>query len=338
MGKYIVVVSLTNLLMCLTAARAERRKEGVDNRAIEEALWLGMDYMIRSAMVQENFDEYDSDYLFFFADVSRMSDPWISQRALSIGQSLGEYYLENGFSTSCADSIVDAVSALWALELLGMDVDAPLAVLQLEAKSFGVNDYLGFERIGGRPDTDLLIDLLIGLHFTDQMGVDVGITYAEVIPYVNHVDYHMDPMEESDRFIDTNNLVTHLVYTLSGYASWSLDVRFLEREKGFIRRYFAFVMWWADPESLSEYIDSLKLMGFGDQDGQISAGIKLLLAIQKPDGRWEPDDVEDEYDRYHATWCAMDALRSYDMLEKQGLADPAGKWMLQQWHANPHGM
>ena len=50
-----------------------------------EALQRGMDYMIRSALVKSNFDAFASDYLFFFADVSRYEDPWIAERARTVG-------------------------------------------------------------------------------------------------------------------------------------------------------------------------------------------------------------------------------------------------------------
>lgn len=324
---YLVAILMTAGYPCL----AEEGQAHERQQAIEQAMYLGMDYMIRSALDENNFDEYDSDYLFFFADISRVDDPWIAERARTIGLRLGEYYLENGFLTDSADSIVDAASALWALEQLGMDVDAPLAVLQLQASSFELEDYLGFDQEAGeRPDTDLLIDLVIGFHFTDRMAVDVGISYAEVLPYVSQVDYEMDPEADSDDYIDTNNLVTHLIYTLSGYASWHLDESLVDREEKYIRRYFSYALWWADAETLAEYIDSLKLMGYGPEDEQIRAGVELLLATQKLDGHWEPEDVEDEYDRYHATWCAMDALRSYELLGRNKLPDPVSRWVLEK--------
>ena len=151
---------------------------------IREALVRGMDYMIRSASDPENFEEYASDYLFFFADVSRFEDPWIQEQARAHGLRLGEVYLEEMFDLEFADDVVDAASVLWALDFMGKDVDAPMAVLRLAAGRFPLEDYLGFEPWIGRPDLDLLIDLLIGFHFTDRVGVPVGVSFAEALLFV----------------------------------------------------------------------------------------------------------------------------------------------------------
>ena len=58
--------------------------------------------------------------------------------------------------------------------------------------------------------------------------------------------------------------------------------------------------------------------------------VEVLLALQKPDGRWEPVDPEDEYDRYHATWCVMDALRSYE-LGREGPEEGLIVGLLSRW-------
>ncbi len=326
------------VLSLILASAVPARAAQVRNERIGEALRRGMDYMIRSALVKANFDAFASDYLFFFADVSRYQDPWIAERARTVGLALGDYYLDNLFSTATADEIVDAASALWALDVLGYDVDPALAVLQRAAPDHAVEEYLCFEpTAGGLPDLDLLIDLVIGFHFTDRMGVDIGVTYAEVLPHVAGVDYRVDAALEENRYIDTNNLVTHLVYTLTGYATWNAPARALDREVAYIRAHMADALIWADPETLSEYVDSLKLVGFGPQDPDVAAGEAVLLAIQRPDGRWIPDEVEDEYDRYHATWCAMDALVDYALPGGDRLPDPVTAWVLGRWASDGAG-
>ena len=302
-----------------------------DERVVE-ALRRGMGYMIGSACERENFEEYASDYLFFFADIERVQEPWVSSRAREVGVGLGEYYLENLFRLDSADEVVDAASALYALECLGMDVDGAFVLLREAAGWYPVQDYLGFDPANGVvPDLDLLIDLLIGFHFTDRMFVDIGVTYAEVLPYVAAVEYRVDPVVEHNRYIDLNNLVTHLVYTVSGYATWNVAAGVMPREVEYIRTWMGYALAWADPETLAEYVDSLRLFGYGPGDPDVAAGVEVLLAIQKADGRWEPLEVEDEYDRYHATWCAMDALRSYDLEGGDGVADLLTGRVLEEW-------
>jgi hypothetical protein len=295
---------------------------------IQEALVRGMQYMVRSASVPENFEEYASDYLFFFADVYRFDDPWIREQAWAHGLRLGEVYLEEMFDLETADDVVDAASVLWALEFLGKDTDAAMAVLRRAAERFPLEDYLGFRPWTGKPDLDLLIDLLIGFHFTDRTGVPVGVSFAEALVFVPSVVYVPDARVGGDRYVDQNNLVTHLVYTLSGYASWTVPSDLLPREFAYIKEQLPVAVMWADPETLAEYIDSLKLMGEGDE--LIEPGIAALLEIQKPDGRWEPVEPDDEYDRYHATWCVMDALRTYE-LGREGPDEVIIQELLRKW-------
>jgi len=301
---------------------------GQSQERIQEALVRGMQYMIRSASVPENFEEYASDYIFFFADVSRFEDPWIRARARELGLRLGEVYLEEMFWLQTADDVVDAASVLWALEFLGKDTDAAMAVLRRAAEGFVLEDYLGFRPWTGKPDLDLLIDLLIGFHFTDRAGVPVGVSFAEALVFVPSVVYVPDAEVGGDRYIDQNNLVTHLVYTLSGYASWTVPADLLPREFAYIKEQLPVAVMWADPETLAEFIDSLKLMGEGDE--LIGPAVEVLLDIQKPDGRWEPVEPEDEYDRYHATWCVMDALRSY-RLGREGPDESIVLELLKKW-------
>ena len=319
LGRFLVL-----LLPVVLGGGSQERSED----RIEEALVRGMQYMIRSASVPENFEEYASDYVFFFADVSRFEHPWIRERALVHGLRLGEVYLEEMFELETADDVVDAASVLWALDFMGRDTDAAMAVLRRTAGWFPLEDYLGFRPWTGKPDLDLLIDLLIGFHFTDRAGVPVGVSFAEALVFVPSVVYVPDAEVGGDRYVDQNNLVTHLVYTLSGYASWTVPADLLPREFAYIKEELPVAVMWADPETLAEYVDSLKLMGEGDE--LIGPAIEVLLDIQKPDGRWEPVDVEDEYDRYHATWCVMDALRSYQ-LGRRGPDDFIIMEILENW-------
>lgn len=315
------------LLVVLWAGQAR----GEMSARVREALWLGMDYMIGSASVRENFEEFASDYLFFFADVARIPDPWIQAMASRHGRRLGRVYLDELFATGSADEVVDAASALWALDQLGMDVEAERTLLRQAAGDYPLCDYWYFRPWIEAPDLDELIDLLIGFHFTDRFGIDVGPSYAEALLFVPSVPYVPDAEIGGDRYVDQNNLVTHLVYTLSGYATWYLPPELVPRELAYIRAQIVPAAMWADTETLAEYVDSLKVMGFDENDPDVRHGVEVLLAIQKPDGRWEPDEVEDEYDRYHATWCAMDALRSYDLAEGAEPPHPAVLSLLRRW-------
>ncbi len=324
---------MTMVLILICGSRAAAGPGGNSAGHIQEALWRGMEYMIRSASDPVNFEEYASDYLFFFADLSRAPDSWLGYRARQEGLRLGEIYLRKYFDIDDADAIVDSASALWALDVIGMDIEAPQVLLRGAAGRFAAVDYWGFDPARREaPDLDELIDLLIGFHFTDRIDAGVPVSFTEALLYVPSVEYLDDQEIGGDRYVDQNNLVTHLVYTLSGYASWLLDPALVPRELDYIRGCFAASLMWADPETLSEFTDSLRLLGYGRSDPDVAAGTELLLELQLPDGSWQPVEPEDEYDRYHATWCAMDALRNYGAAEVEaGPQDDQSIRLLSQW-------
>ncbi len=325
------IVAMVLVLICGSVSVA-RPGDDSDER-VKEALWRGLEYMVRSASDPDNFEEYASDYLFFFADLSRVPDALVGLRARQAGLKLGEIYLEKYFDLDEADAIVDGASALWALDALGMDVEAPQVLLRQAAGRFGAVDYWGFDPARREaPNLDQLIDLLIGFHFTDRIDAGLPVSFAEALLYVPSVEYSDNLEIGGGRYVDQNNLVTHLVYTLSGYASWLLDPALVPRELDYIRGSFLAALMWADPETLSEFTDSLRLLGYGDDDPDIAAGKELLLQMQRPDGSWQPENPEDEYDRYHATWCAMDALRDYSAIEvERGPQDVQTLELLSRW-------
>jgi len=330
------------LLVCLVCLPGAARP-GPQEDEVRRALWLGMAHMARSALDPAHFARYASDYLFFLADLQRVDDPWIRAEARALGAELGARYLAAHFTLDSADEVVDAASALWALDELGLDVDAPLALLREAARGHPARAYWGFDPAQGElPDLDRLTDLLIGLHFTDRLGVPVGVSYAEALVYAAGVD-HGEVLGEDDwRFVELNNLVTHLVYTLSGYAGWALEPAWLPRELAFLRAHLDRALVWGDVETVAEYTDCLLILGASPEEPALAAARALLLALQRQDGGWAPEgtpldglldpaDSDLEYDRYHATWCAMDALRSYASLGPPRLPDELTRRVLAAW-------
>jgi hypothetical protein len=320
-----------------------RAGQGEDD--VRRALWLGMEHMTRSAVDPAHFARYASDYLFFLADLERVGDPWLQARARELGRELGARYLGAHFTLGSADEVLDAASALYALDELGLDVDAPLVLLREAARDFPARDYWGFDpERGEAPDLDRLIDLLIGLHFAERMQVAVGVSYAEALVYAAGVEYADVPEGDDWLYVEQNNLATHLIYTLSGYAGWALDPAWLPREQAYLLANLDRALDWGDPETLAEYVDCLLILGHTPDEPGLRAARALLLALQRPDGGWAPEGTpldglldptggEVEYDRYHATWCAMDALRDYDDLGPPRLPDPLTRRVLEGWAA-----
>ena len=66
-----------------------------------------------------------------------------------------------------------------------------------------------------------------------------------------------------------------------------------------------------DPESMGEFLDTLKSFGLSDRHILIRNGMRYLLSQQNADGSWGDVESYDEGQRYHPTWTAIDGLRDY---------------------------
>ena len=66
-----------------------------------------------------------------------------------------------------------------------------------------------------------------------------------------------------------------------------------------------------DPETMGEFMDTLKSFGLKDSDPVIRSGMDFLLSTQNADGSWGDPKTDDIYLRYHPTWTAIDGLRDY---------------------------
>src|SRR5439155_26188633 len=66
-----------------------------------------------------------------------------------------------------------------------------------------------------------------------------------------------------------------------------------------------------DPETVGEFLDSLRSFGLSENHRLIRIGMDYLLSVQNPDGSWGDTEADDIYLRYHPTWTAIDGLRAY---------------------------
>jgi hypothetical protein len=112
-------------------------------------------------------------------------------------------------------------------------------------------------------------------------------------------------------FIDEVYAVSHVVYTQSEYSAYRLSPRLLPDEFDFLKANLKEAIALRDPETMGEFLDSLKSFGLADSDPLIRTGVEYLLATQNADGSWGDAKAKDIYRRYHPTWAAIDGLRDY---------------------------
>jgi len=66
-----------------------------------------------------------------------------------------------------------------------------------------------------------------------------------------------------------------------------------------------------DPETMGEFLDTLKAFGMTERDPLIQEGMAFVLARQHADGSWGERDGKDPYTPYHSTWTAINGLMEY---------------------------
>jgi hypothetical protein len=112
-------------------------------------------------------------------------------------------------------------------------------------------------------------------------------------------------------FYDVTNAITHIIYTLNDYNRYLLSPEWLPQEYHYLTSNLEEAVKLQDPESLGEFLDTLRDFGMTEQDALIRIGVDYALSKQNPDGSWGDLTDPDIYNRYHSTWTAIDGLREY---------------------------
>jgi hypothetical protein len=104
---------------------------------------------------------------------------------------------------------------------------------------------------------------------------------------------------------------THLIYTYNDYSQFRVSQECFAPEFQHLHNNLEEAVVENDPETMGEYLDTLRAFGLGFEDKLIRAGFDFLLAAQNRDGSWGDIKDPDAYGRYHPTWTAIDGLRDY---------------------------
>jgi hypothetical protein len=104
---------------------------------------------------------------------------------------------------------------------------------------------------------------------------------------------------------------THIVYTYNDYSQNRVSQECFPDEFAHLRDNLRQAVADEDPETMGEYLDTLRAFGLGFENELIRAGFDFVLATQNPDGSWGDMKDVDAYARYHPTWTAIDGIRDY---------------------------
>ena len=309
------------------------------------AMMRALDYIQRSAGDPANFAGHASDYLYCFYSIAATAhDPALQAAARSAGIKAAVRWAKmcpDVPKTADADYVADLVFGWLAASQLGQSDDRIKPELTRAAAAFGPIDYLLFDpskepppdnipdlcphdsvqnprgaaicKKCGRPlkirsKYDVWLDALIATYTGDRYGIRLGANYRDVLQWMPKMRPYLDANQTSYGFFyDTIYALTHVVYTLNDYGRWLLPRDLLPEEFSYLQRNLPQAIVLDDPETMGEFLDSLKSFGLTTADPVIRTGMTYLLDQQRPNGTWS--DAKDPYTLYHSAWTGIDGLK-----------------------------
>lgn len=323
------------------------------------AIRRGLRFIYRLTRVPKNFAEYGDDFLWCFYSLSTTAaDPWLRRTALAMGQERARQWRRDNPRVPAdadADDIAALVSGSYSADSLGVRDDTMKPALAQAARRFSVIDFLKFDPAAGvipddiresceedEPKTsrsarkyaecvasarimsryELLLDALVTTYAGDHYGVRLGAGLADVMALVPRMrPYRVDEAANAG-FIDVAYAVTHVVYVLNDYGKYRLRPEWLPDEFAFLKDNLRQSIKDNDPETMGEFLDTLKAFGMTAQDALIRQGMEFILKRQHADGSWGERDGSDAYTPYHSTWTAINGLMEYAWDAGEGTAFP----------------
>lgn len=320
-------------------------------------------------MSPKNFEEYGSDYLWWFYNLeSSVKDANLRRLARQMGRerAIEWRHLHRSLPENPdAATISDFVFGSQAADYLGVRDDKLKGELQRVAQRFSARDYLRWDPLIEPPPTDLpqecqydravalrgarlcpickkplvmrnryevWYDALITAYSGDKYGIKLGSHYMDVFKWLPTLRPYARNDRDNPAFLDSIYAATHIVYTLNDYGRYRLSQKWLPQEFQFLEANMKDLIAADDAETVGELMDTLKSFGLNENSPSIRAGTDYLLSHQNSDGSWGDINDNDLYGRYHPTLTAVSGLCDY-MWKGERLSFPAAKPMLIEWAA-----
>lgn len=372
----IVLATAWSVTLHTSWRRDNRFAESVQltQTARAQAIQRGLNFIYRTASDPRNFADWGHDYLWcFYSIASTSQDPMMRRLAWTMGSERARQWRRlhpTVHPDDGAGAVTDLAFGSDAADRLGVADEVLKEKIRRAASRFSAPDYLNFdprseppptdvpencrrcdarnqrgsstcERCGGhlkmRSRYDVWYDALITTYTGDQYGVMLGAHYADVLRWLPVMrPYCVRERVAHHEFYDTVYAITHLVYTLNDYSKYRLSPRWLPQEFEFLKANLQTAIAADDPETVGEFLDSLKSFGLTTWDRDLLRGIEYLLHKQNSDGSWGDIGDTNIYNRYHPTWTAIDGLREYAW-QGEGLSFPSLKGLLEKWIREPIG-
>jgi hypothetical protein len=315
----------------------------------EEALERGMNFLYHTASDPKIFADWGHDLLWCFYTISATAkNPKLREMARKMGheRALEWRRIHPVVPTNInVDRLSDLVSGSDAADRLGARDPGYKQQLRSAVHGYSVNDFLLFDpgrepppsdipdqcakcqrwnargatvcRYCGAPLTmrnryDVWTDALITTYTGEIYGITLGAPYRDVIRWISVMrPYPSRASVSTDTFYNVTYAITHVIYTLNDYNRYLLSPEWLPQEFLYLKTNLEETVKLQDPETLGEFLDTLRDFGMTERDPLIRAGVEYVLSKQNSDGSWGDLTDPDVYSRYHSTWTAIDGLREY---------------------------
>ncbi len=315
----------------------------------DRALERGLQFIYKTARQPKNFADFGEDYLWCFRCIALTSaNPELRRNAWIMGQERARQWRRDYPKVPAgvaADYIYFLTAGSMGADSLGVPSNALKEELRRAAARFRPEDFLRFDPTKEPPPVDIpedcpkckasnprgrrvcqkcgapltmmspwdvLVDAMIGSFTGDAYGVRLGASYADVMQWIPSMGPYRGA--EGGKNADWGKqtyAITHVIYTLNGYSRYRLRPEWLPGEFAFLKSNMAENIASGDPETMGEFLDTLKSFGLTFDDPLIRTGTEFVLSKQNGDGSWGDPADPDIYNRYHPTWTAIDGLRDY---------------------------
>jgi len=315
----------------------------------DRAVKRGIEVIYKIASDPEAFDDWGHDLLWCFYSISTTAkNPEVREMTRTMGHELAMKWRHDNPEPPVDDAgqLADYVFGSDAANRLGV-LDGPKIHEQIRqgVAKYKPEDFLSFDPSREPPPSDVpntckkcgaenprgtkqclkcnnpltfksrydvWLDALITSYTGDVYGVNLGGSYDDVLKWIKVMrPYAPRGTVSASETEHITYAITHVIYTLNDYGKYRLSRSWLPQEYDFLIANVTEMMRINDPETLGEFMDTLRSLGLSEKDKLIQYGIDYQLSHQNADGSWGDGDPKDAYKRYHSTWTAVDGLREY---------------------------
>lgn len=301
------------LLLTVPLAPAQERVPSKLSTARRASYVKAYNWMVKDSKKPERMAEYGSDFLQFFYEIkSSAADKDLRERAAKDGLDQAKRclaYFKKKKDLVLVEEVTEAIAFLALAREFGVKKEAAFlySKVNVAMKTMSFRALFNIRKGERSDDPEDLCDAVIAFHFARRAGLQEGAGLKWAMGQARAYKYN-NKIDDEDVLLAQDNLVTHVIYVMSDYGRVTLKASNYKAELAYMRDAFKRVYKEEDVEGVAEFIDSSRILGIKDSDPMIKKGLAWLLSVQKADGSFGDGD---EYDIYHSTWTALNALRPF---------------------------